>query len=76
MTWHARSACLGADPATFFPERGDAASNAAALAVCATCSVVAECLSENLGKRDGIYGATTGRDRRRLRRSVRQGSDG
>jgi hypothetical protein len=67
MTWHARSACLGANAETFFPERGDAAGVAAALAICATCTVTAECLAENLDKKDGIYGGTTGADRRKLR---------
>ena len=67
MTWHARSACLGANAETFFPERGDGEGVAAALAICATCTVIAECLAENLVKKDGIYGGTTGAERRKLR---------
>ena len=67
MTWHAESACLGANAETFFPERGDAAGVTAALAICATCTVTAECLAENLDKKDGIYGGTTGAERRKLR---------
>jgi hypothetical protein len=67
MTWHARSACLGANPETFFPVRGDTEGVAAALAVCAECEVTAECLKENLLKKDGIYGGTTGAERRKLR---------
>ena len=67
MTWHARSACLGANAETFFPERGDNAGVAAALAICAECTVTAECLAENLVKKDGIYGGTTGAERRKLR---------
>jgi hypothetical protein len=67
MTWHARSACLGANAETFFPARGDFDGVAAALAICATCTVTAECLAENLAKKDGIYGGTTGAERRKLR---------
>jgi hypothetical protein len=69
MTWHAQAACLGADAETFFPARGDVAGVKAALAVCATCPahVVEACLDENLDKKDGIYGGTTGADRRKLR---------
>ena len=69
MTWHARSACLGLDPDLFLPERGDTAGVKAALSVCATCEVVDECLAENLEVKDGIYGNTTGAERRRLRES-------
>jgi hypothetical protein len=69
MTWHARSACLGANAGTFFPERGDTAGVARALAICAECTVTAECLAENLAKKDGIYGGTTGAERRKLRGS-------
>jgi hypothetical protein len=67
MTWQARSACLGANAETFFPQRGDTAGVAAAVAICAECPVSAECLAENLVKKDGIYGGTTGAERRKLR---------
>lgn len=69
MTWHARSACLGSDAELFFPERGDNAGVDAALAVCAECEVVEQCLAENLEARDGIYGGTTGAERREMRRN-------
>lgn len=67
MTWHGEAACLGADPETFFPERGDTAGVAAALAVCAECPVVDSCLAEGLEQKDGILGGTTAAQRRRLR---------
>ena len=69
MTWHARSACLGLDPDLFLPERGDMAGVQLALAVCAECEVVDQCLAENLEVKDGIYGNTTGAEWRRLRES-------
>jgi WhiB family redox-sensing transcriptional regulator len=67
VSWHQEANCLGADPDLFFPERGDTAGVAAALAICADCTVTAECLAENLVKKNGIYGGTTGAERRKLR---------
>lgn len=67
MTWHAESACLGADANTFFPARGDTEAVLAALAICATCTVVEQCLDENIEQKDGIYGGTTGAQRRKMR---------
>jgi WhiB family transcriptional regulator, redox-sensing transcriptional regulator len=50
----------------FFPERGQPA--APAKAVCARCVVSAECLAYALalGIREGVWGGTTGNDRRRI----------
>lgn len=69
MTWHSEAACLGADAELFFPSRGDVDAVRAALAVCATCPahVVEACLDENIDEKDGIYGGTTGAQRRKLR---------
>jgi WhiB family transcriptional regulator, redox-sensing transcriptional regulator len=53
---------------TFFPQRGG--SSKAAKALCQTCPVKAECLDYALegGDRFGIWGGTSERDRRRLRK--------
>lgn len=66
--WRQRAACRGMDPDLFFPGRGDDAREAKA--VCATCCVVEQCLDYAVGAgiRMGIWGATSERERRRLRR--------
>lgn len=60
--WRAQAACLGADPALFFPERGE--SPDAALAICARCPVRRECLEAHQDQVSGIFGGTSGRTRR------------
>jgi len=62
------AACRGLDPHLFFPDRG--ASVAEAKAVCASCPVRAECLEFALinVEKFGIFGGTSERERRRLRR--------
>ena len=69
--WHQRAACRGVDPDLFFPLRGDG-HPAAAFALCEACSVRSECLASGLevGSTVGVWGGTTGRQRRSLRRSV------
>ena len=65
--WHAHAACSGADPAPFFPLRGDGRP-VAALAYCEGCSVRSECLSATLDlPSTGLCGGTTGMERRVLR---------
>jgi WhiB family redox-sensing transcriptional regulator len=52
------AACTAADPALFFPETGDAAAEARAVAICAACPVRAACyeMAEQNGERSGIWG--------------------
>jgi WhiB family transcriptional regulator, redox-sensing transcriptional regulator len=52
------AACAGADPALFFPERGDTETEARAKAICARCPVRAACLARALenGERFGVFG--------------------
>lgn len=52
----------------FFPARG--ASTAEAKAICAECPAQEACLDQamRLGEKQGIWGATSERERRRLRR--------
>ena len=66
--WWERAKCRGVDPDLFFPSRGD--SGREALAVCAECPVQPQCLQYALdnGERLGIWGGTTGKQRRKMRR--------
>ena len=64
--------CRGMDPDIFFPDRGE--SLAPAKAVCAECIVRDECLEFALdqGERFGVWGGTSERERRKLRRARRE----
>ena len=70
MTWRTNAACRGADSNLFFPDRGDNAAVAQALAICATCTVRAECLEEALSRPEllGVWGGKTAVERRQIRR--------
>lgn len=67
-TWKQHAECVGSDPDLFFPERGEDASQAKA--ICAVCPVRAACLNHALVavERHGIWGGTSERERRRMRR--------
>ena len=67
--WMANGLCAEVDPELFYPEAG--APNRDAKAVCAGCEVRAECLAYALAHRErhGVWGGTTERERRRLRRA-------
>ena len=72
--WRTRAACRGMDTDMFFPERGDGAAVDAAKAVCGACPVAADCLDEAINLPDGwgafgIWGGTSGRQRRILLRT-------
>ena len=68
LEWQAKARCLEVDPEIFFPERGG--SSKAARAVCINCEVRIECLKYALANREqfGIWGGTSERERRKLRR--------
>lgn len=68
MTWWLKAACRGMDPDLFYSERADGASDRAAKAVCARCPVVDECLDFGLYEKFGIWGGTTEKKRRVIRR--------
>jgi transcriptional regulator with XRE-family HTH domain len=70
MPWRREAACRMPDVPVwiFFPGRGDHRTAAAAKAVCDRCAARAACLETHLDERDGIFGGTTGRERRALRR--------
>jgi WhiB family redox-sensing transcriptional regulator len=67
--WEDRAACITADPDLFFPEAGEHGGEQAK-AVCASCPVRRECLEGALARNEkyGIWGGTSGADRRELRR--------
>jgi WhiB family redox-sensing transcriptional regulator len=69
--WMERAACRGLSTDLFFPERGADAS--AAKAVCAACPVRDDCYEYAFesGERHGIWGGTSERERRRIRRQRR-----
>ncbi len=69
LEWQGQANCLGVDPDLFFPERG--ASTREAKSICAACLVQADCLEYALdhGEKFGIWGGTSERERRRLRRA-------
>lgn len=64
-------ACQGLDPDIFFPDRGE--SLRPAKAVCDKCIVKDECLEYALasGERFGVWGGTSERERRRIRKARR-----
>ncbi len=66
--WQIDANCLGVDPDLFFPERGG--STREAKQVCRGCVVRVECLEYALsnGEKFGIWGGTSERERRRIRR--------
>jgi WhiB family redox-sensing transcriptional regulator len=68
LDWQAKARCTEADPEIFFPERGG--SSKAARAVCAQCDVRMDCLEYALNNKEqfGIWGGTSERERRRLRK--------
>ena len=63
--WHAQAACRGRGTAEFFPAKGE--RNDAAKAICATCSVTAECFDASEGER-GIWAGLSAVARREKRR--------
>jgi WhiB family transcriptional regulator, redox-sensing transcriptional regulator len=64
-------ACRGTDPDVFFPDRGE--SLEPAKRICGECVVRDECLEHALanGERFGVWGGTSERERRRIRRTRR-----
>lgn len=63
--WHLRAACRGKGTALWFPERGIPAKPAKA--ICYICPVQAECAAAGAGELHGIWGGTSGLDRRAAR---------
>ena len=68
--WREAAACLGVVDVNFFPDKEDLGAIIRAKAICATCPVADECLSWAIetNQSEGIWGAHTPKERRRLRR--------
>lgn len=65
--WKAEGACRDHDPDVFFPDRGEDTDTAKR--ICAGCTVRRECLTYAITaprERNGIWGGTSGRERRKL----------
>lgn len=69
--WRLQAACRGKPTAMFFPARGD--NIAEALAVCADCPVILDCLRTGLRERSGIWGGLPHKARRAVSRRVSAG---
>ena len=69
--WRAQAACLGEDTATFYPTTSGKQKQA--MAICDSCPVQAECLTEALAHADqyGVWGGRSERARRAMRRMNR-----
>lgn len=68
--WRDNALCAETDPEAFFPEKGG--STREAKAVCARCTVAAECLDYALANRErfGIFGGLSERERRSLTNTI------
>lgn len=71
-TWRKHAACQGIDPDVFYPVSDEEADEAKA--VCDQCVVREACLEHALAnrEREGIWGGTTERERRRIHRQRRK----
>ena len=72
--WHQWAACKGQDQSLWFPERNASRTRiAAAKAICETCAVRTDCLTDALARdeRVGIWGGLAEKDRRLVRRQRR-----
>jgi WhiB family redox-sensing transcriptional regulator len=65
--WSELAVCRSVDPELFFPLKGDNATTKRAKRVCASCPVASECLEYGIDMAYGIYGGTTGLERRQIR---------
>ncbi|MGA1362071.1 MAG: WhiB family transcriptional regulator [Ilumatobacteraceae bacterium] len=72
ITWRHRGACNGLDPSIFFPESEEDSDEAKS--ICAECPVRIPCLEHalSLREKDGVWGGTTEKERRRIIRQRRR----
>jgi WhiB family redox-sensing transcriptional regulator len=72
--WRKRSACRGIDPDVFYPVSEAEEDAAEAKAICEECPVRESCLEHALAnrEREGVWGGTTERERRRILRQRRK----
>jgi WhiB family redox-sensing transcriptional regulator len=72
--WWDAARCRGTDAALFFPPEEDGEDVRDATAICSGCPVARECLEWALDTDEqfGVWGGTTPRERRRLKRLRRK----
>lgn len=66
--WHAQAACKG-QTGLFYPELGENSVNGPRR-ICETCPVQKECLDAGMRELHGVWGGTTPKERRKLRREL------
>jgi WhiB family redox-sensing transcriptional regulator len=73
-TWRKRAACRGLNVEIFYPDPDDDADATEGKAICSECPVRQACLEHALAdrEREGIWGGTTERERRRIVRQRRK----
>ncbi len=71
--WAEQGECKGMDPDLFFPVRGETGNEAKE--VCRGCAVRKECLewALEIEVKEGVWGGTTEKERRVMRREIRRG---
>lgn len=71
-TWRKHAACRGIDPDVFYPISDEESGEAKA--ICDQCAVRESCLEHALAnrEREGVWGGTTERERRRIHRQRRK----
>lgn len=74
LIWRNQAACTGIDSDIFYPASEDENEAIEAKAICALCPVQDTCLEHALNsrEREGIWGGTTERERRRIQRQRRR----
>lgn len=72
LSWRQAAACRGVDPEIFYPASEEEADEAKA--ICGQCPVRQACLEYALvsRERDGVWGAATEKERRRILRQRRK----
>src|SRR3990167_2279467 len=77
MCWQGRAKCRGMDVDWFYAARGQVEKNLAARRICLECEVRTECLAAALRNCEtcGVWGGSSERERRKLRRKVLNGAD-
>ena len=70
VLWMEKANCATHKKDIFFPERGESHKILVAQKLCAACEVKSECLQFGLDNNEtGIWGGTTGRERRLLKQN-------
>lgn len=66
--WIQRAVCRSVDPDLWYPDKGDSVGSRAAIAICRSCPVRAQCLAYALdhGERFGVWGGLSANQRRAL----------